>query len=623
MCGIVGIIGQEVQVADTHKIKSMADAVLHRGPDDEAYYRSPNGKIVFGHRRLSIVGLDDRPTVMSIAKKNNPLHRIAIVFNGEIYNYKQLKQTFSERGYRSVSPSDFEVIVFAWEEWGEKCVDHLEGEFAFVLYDEETDDIFMARDRTGVKPLFYGTRDDRFYFASEPKGILAAWPKEARKINNGAVGEFILGAHAFAAGTPRLGSSFFEGIYALPPGHCARIENGAIKLRQYWDLPFADTDEALAPTADEIRDVMTKAVLDRVPDETDVCIGLSGGLDSSIVASVVAASGREQRVSAASVNYSDEMNADFEHAKYLAHEKGIELFATEITKESLLADIDRCIVAMDGPLDTIRRMAMLANYRTMHEQGYKVALIGEGSDEFNLGYYHTFPGLKIDVGALATPEAFQDTLRARAEFVKHYFSPETLLTFDFEGIIQHTVDNDYLPCKSSNPLIRMQYFYAKRFLTFLEDSNDRVAMANSVEARLPFVDRAVIETCVRVPVRENVTDTLEKMALRHAFAGIVPEKNLNREKAPFPASRNKKMYKLLLGLFREEMVNASAGVWSMLNKQSLEKLADRFDAAITRGDDTLGKWLRMRGDVDVRTSQVMAFLTLLRWYRLYFIEYVG
>lgn len=622
MCGIVGTISARLKSSNHDEIKMMADAVIHRGPDAEAYYESPNGKIAFGHRRLSIVGLDEKPTVMSITKKMNPNHRIAIVFNGEIYNYKELKTQFVDLGYSSISPSDFEVIVFAWEEWGENCVDHLGGEFAFVIYDEETDEVFMARDRTGVKPLFYGCLDGKFYFASEPKGILAAWPKSVRRVNHEAIAEFILGAHTFAAGTPRLGSSFFEGIETLKPGYCAKVVDGVVIDRQYWDLPFADFDVIDAPSTKEIHDAVTKSILDRIPEETGVAIGLSGGLDSSIVACVVANSGTRQKFGAASVKYNDESNADFEHATSLAEKMKMKLSATIISKESLLADIDKCVIAMDAPFDTVRRMAMLANYRTIHNNGFKVALIGEGSDEFNLGYYHSFPGLKKDIASLETAEAFRRTLRGRTDIVGRYFASDAQDTIDFDGIIDHTMNEDYLACKSQNPLIRMQYFYAKRFLTFLEDSNDRMAMANSIEARLPFVDRNVIEMCVRIPVGENVTEDLEKMALRKAFEGIVPEENRIRSKAPFPASKNMEMYSMLLDVFRKEIDRAPMDFWDLLNRKEVVNLADRFQAAVDEKRIGLDSWLPMTGAIDVRVSQVMAFLTLIRWYTLYFVEYV-
>ncbi|MBI2448568.1 asparagine synthase (glutamine-hydrolyzing) [Candidatus Microgenomates bacterium] len=620
MCGITGIVNHKEKVLNPIAITDMSDELKHRGPDSRGTYISPEGRVVFGHRRLSLVGLDKKATIMSIPKKADGHFEVAIVFNGEIYNFRELKKYFQKRGYISVSPSDFEVIVFAWQEWGVKCVDHLTGEFAFVLYDEESKEIFMARDRTGVKPLFYGwTKNKEFVFGSEPKAILR-YPDIDKTIDYASVAEFLLMGHTFAAGNQSERASYYRNIHQLPPAHRALVDEKGVHLTRYYDLPIGRENKG--DNKKTIKKLLTQSVEDRLPDEVPTSIGLSGGLDSSIIAALAKRSKKAKKLLASCVSYMGDPNEDYKHAKILAKKDKIKLVGPVISSKEMMATIDECIWSLDGPVDSIRRMGMHANYKKIHDEGYRATLIGEGADEFNLGYYHKFPGLKLDKEYCKSAKSLKKMFRLRAEYVERFFTKEFLRKISFDQIIDAIIKENYERCPSSDPIKRMQYFYAKRFLQYLEDGNDRASMSHSVEARLPFVDPDLIKASLAVPQEQNIVNGNEKNILREAFKDILPKEIYKRVKMPFPANESMEFHKMLSLEFAKEIKNADRGVWSVLSKKFVSQMSLNFQKRIVELEKQYGKnkgggfltaWLPIGQSVTIRTNQVFSVLTLIRW----------
>lgn len=623
MCGIVGIIRADGKVEDPMAILSMRESLKHRGPDSKATYISPDGKVVFGHRRLSLVGLDRKATIMSIPKKNNFKHEVAIIFNGEIYNFKELKQYFTKKGYVSVSPSDFEVIIFAWQEWGKKCVDHLIGEFVFIVYDEETKEVFIARDRTGVKPLFYATsKSGELIFGSEPKAVLAH-PGISKEIDHSSIAEFLLMGHTFAAGSHNERSSYFKDVKQFPPAHYATFNTKGLNFTRYYELPFtAKPEKNKQKNIERIKTALTNSVADRIPKEVPVSIGLSGGLDSSIIAAVTRRNHYSYGMLASCVRYTGDSNEDYKHAKLLAKIDGFKLVGPVLSPSDMIGLIDDCIRSADGPVDSIRRMAMLSNYKELASHGYRATLIGEGADEMHLGYYHKFPGLKVDKEFCKTAASVRQLFSGRVDYVKSFFTSSFLKTVDFKSIIKEIVKENYERCKVNDPVVRMQHFYAKRFLQYLEDSNDRASMSNSVEARLPFLDPELIKASLAVPQEQNVTVDSEKEVLRAAFKDILPREIYRRNKAAFPANEDMELHKKIAKTFEKEIRSANPKTWKILDKKFLLQLNKKFNKRISelerefgknKGGHILTSWLAISGPVDLRTNQIFSALTLIRW----------
>jgi asparagine synthase (glutamine-hydrolysing) len=278
-------------------------------------------------------------------------------------------------------------------------------------------------------------------------------------------------------------------------------------------------------------ETFTKSVKDRITDELPMAVALSGGLDSSIVASLAVKLKGAKGITGFCLQYSGDENEDYKHAKIVAEYLGIKLLGAAVTPQMMIEYINRCIVANDGPVDSIRRIGMLANYESMREAGFKVALIGEGSDEFNLGYYHKFPGLKLDKEICESAESLKRAFLERVHYVKEFFTNQFLTQISFDEIVDSIIATNYSKCESNDPIDRMQYFYAKRFLQYLEDGNDRAAMASSIEARVPFVDPYFIKTALSIPIENNITEENEKMALRKAFEDILPKEVAKKKKA--------------------------------------------------------------------------------------------
>ena len=622
MCGISGIISPLHELNQPLNILKMGVALQHRGPDYLGHYIAPAGNIIFSHRRLSLVGLDGRSTVITIPKRNDPQYQIALVFNGEIYNFKELKNYFATRGYISVSASDFEVIIFAYQEWGEACVEHLEGEFAFVLYDEESAKTFMARDRTGVRPLYYAFINNEFVFASEPKALLKH-ANELNRLDLETTAEFLLMSFAFAAGSSAETNSFYTNIKQFPPAHSAYLTEGRLSLRRYWSLPFVDDSKLTEARAESLYESLSSSIHKRIPEELPVAIALSGGLDSSIVAAVLASHKTKDQIEAFCVKYEGDSNPDFDYAKIMASHLGIKLSATEISPQVFIEGINRCIVANDGPVDSIRRIGMLANYDTMRSSGYKVALIGEGSDEFTLGYYHSFPGLKLDQAICSSAEALSSAFAGRANYIRDFFSPEIRAELKLEQTIDTVVKTNYLDCSSQEPLKRMQHFYARRFLSYLQDANDRAAMACSVEARVPFVDHNFIKQALQVPSTQQVSSSDEKVLLRAAFAQMLPPEIANRTKSAFPANKNMIAHQLIAQEFKRTIQRSQDRVWKVFDKKRFTGAAQEYEQTVNNlvqqnaGAASLVAWLALSQPVSIRTNQIFSLLTLLRWIDLY------
>jgi len=623
MCGITGIVNFKSQVRHPMAILPMREALKHRGPDAKSTYISPNGQVIFGHRRLSLVGLDKKSTIMSIPKKEIFKHEVAIVFNGEIYNFKELKEYFSKKGYVSVTPSDFEVIIFAWQEWGRKCVEHLIGEFVFVIYDEQTGELFVARDRTGVKPLYHAfTPQGEFIFGSEPKALLQ-YPDLPRKIDHSSIAEFLLMTHTFAAGSQNERSSYYENIKQFPPANCALVDDKGVHPTCYYRLPFSDkTEKDLNKNIKNVKKLLIKSVEQRIPEEVPVSVGLSGGLDSSIIAALVKRSSAAKKPLSVCVRYTGDANADYQHAKILAKKNKVKLGSPIVSPEQMMEYIDTCIWAKDGPVDSIRRMGMYANFKFIKENGYRATLIGEGADEMNLGYYHTFPGLKVDKEYCKSASSLARLFHARVDYVIQFFTEDFLRKISFKKIVGDIIKENYLSCSSKNPVTRMQYFYAKRFLQYLEDGNDAASMTNSVEVRLPFLDPDLISACVSVPMEQNIVNNIEKNVLREAFKDILPKEIYARKKSPFPANEDMRLHKLISKEIEKEIKNAKKEVWQILSKDFITKLSKLFKEKIkeleeihgeNNGGQFLTAWLPINGSVELRTNQIFSVLALFKW----------
>jgi asparagine synthase (glutamine-hydrolysing) len=640
MCGISVIAnlqsGPSGPLAQASKrIQAMNAALHHRGPDGAGSFSSPDGRVVLGSTRLAIVDVQGGTMPIRVTHGG---HTYAIVFNGEIFNHCELRDALPPGKYSFGTSSDTEVLLCAYLEWGSACVMRFNGQFAFAIYDErDGGSVFFARDHVGIKPLFYALLGDgTLLLSSEPKGILSV-PEFERAIDKQSVAAYFLTSLTLTNGIEPLDRSWFEGMQSLEPGtHAVYDATGAVKTNRYTELPFGQRAENAAAEpaalARALRVSLERAIVDQLPTEVLCGAALSGGLDSSIVTSIAAAHQftSEQPLTACAIRFDSaqmDTNEDYRHAALLAERPDVELLAPVLQSEEMMEHLDNLTRAMDRPHDTVRQLGLYLTFRSLRRAGCKVVLVGEGADEFNLGYYRNSPGFAKDLAHIRTPEHFRQVLHDRAAAAVRYFAPGFLAASDFEAAIEHDVETYYLSCPSSDPLERMQYYYAKKFLKYRLDANDRCAMAHSVEARVPFCEAEVVRASLAVPPCANgvlADGGTEKAVLRAAFEDVLPPQIARRAKYALPESRDVRLYRMVLTQLDAAIAAAEPGVWQVLDREHLLQLRTQGEVevgAVEREEvvrHTLTDEQALTEPVGFRIKHLFLQLTFLRWHALYF-----
>ena len=556
MCGICGKFStHEVSLPE---IKRMAEVIRHRGPDDEGFYIKP--PIGLGHRRLSIIDLDGGKQPIS-----NEDDTIWIVYNGEIYNFPVLKKELEEKGHRFKTHTDTEVIVHLYEEYGERCVEKLSGMFAFALWDEKRQQLFMARDRIGQKPLFYLHRDNEFLFGSEVKSILAA-NNVRRNINYEAVHHYLSLRFIPAPHT------MIEGIKKLPAGHYLVFRNNRVDVQRYWDVDFRrkmrlSEDDLIEGVGGKLFEAVESHLISDVP----VGAFLSGGMDTS---TVVALMGQimNQSFQTFAIGVKEQDFNELPYARMVA-EKYHTQHVEEVVHANLIKLLPMMIWHLDEPSDPIAAcMFQAAQLAARH---VKVVLGGDGGDELFAGfdryrgvglidYYNLIPsfirtkllrplflGLSDSFTYKSLPqklrwmdqlseyEAGERYAEATAFFRFNHLQKQALFSDDLWNRLKDVNSNQviveqYNRAKADDPIDRMLY---ADFMTRLTEHTlmltDRMNMAHSLEARSPFLDHPLVEFMAQVPSNLKIKGKRLKYILRRFAEKHLPEEILKREKQGF------------------------------------------------------------------------------------------
>jgi asparagine synthase (glutamine-hydrolysing) len=564
MCGIAGYLGLSIREEDREPLlRKMCSAIIHRGPDDDGYYT--DSVVGLGMRRLSIIDLSTghQPIHSADGKKH-------IVFNGEIYNYRELRQKLINNGYPFSTDSDTEVIVAEYQQNGYKCLQQLNGMFAFALWDEITSELFLARDRMGVKPLYYYWDGFRFLFASEIKALLAS-DLVSREINFQAVWDFLTFRYIPQPQT------IWKNIFKLPPGHFLTLRAGADPvIQQYWEIPYTDdtghrSEEQLL---DEFSTLFLDAVRLRLIADVPVGILLSGGLDSSAVAAAVAEI-HNARLSSFSVAFADSVEInEFPYARMVAERTGTDHHEIVINEKDFCDFLPDFVRFTDEPLADLASIPLYYVSRLARES-VTVVLSGEGSDEILGGYdfdyyvslwdrrrsYQKLPnwlkksslfmggyqkilgrsfdqGYIVDEGSLDlrrqdTPPSMTNHLDSAQK--KRLFRGESNFSDSLQPMLV-----DLKRLQTSDPLNQYLYMFSQSWLVDdLLMKADRMSMANSLELRTPFLDYRLVEWAAKAPpsvkVRKNGDGTyVTKSILRQFAAQRLPVEILTRPKLGFP-----------------------------------------------------------------------------------------
>jgi len=565
MCGVVGILNlhnNETIGADV--IKHMLSAIRHRGPDEVGIYN--DDYIGLGHARLSIIDLSSGQQPMS-----NEDGTLWISFNGEIFNYIELREDLLKKGHRFKTRSDTEVIIHLYEDYGQESLHYLNGQFAFAIWDKGKRELFLARDRIGIRPLFYTCTQDRFYFSSEIKGIFAL-NEISREIDPVAIDQIF----TFWCTIPPRTS--FKGIHELPPAHFLHIKGGAITIKEYWDVDFSGepTHLSFEDAVDSLKDILIDAT--RLQLRADVPVGayLSGGLDSSAITALIRKF-TSTPLQVFSVSFEDKDYDESVHQREMAEALGIEHHELICSYSDICDNFPEVIWHTEKPILRTAPVPLFLLSGLVQKHGFKVVLTGEGADEVLTGY-DIFKETKIREFCARFPDShwrplllrrlypylpsFQRQPRAYREaffnkdisdlcnpFFSHLPRWQTtarnklFFSDDLIGYSAAILDTDSLSdilnpdFKTWSPLARAQYIELKYLLPgyILSSQGDRVSMAHSIEGRFPFLDHRVVEFCAKLPSTYKMKGLREKYILRESMKTLLPQGIVKRTKRPYLA----------------------------------------------------------------------------------------
>lgn len=573
MCGISGILEFDRDATvDSGVLRGMCEVMAHRGPDDDGFF--VRGKIGLGMRRLSIVDLATGHQPIS-----NEDGSLWIVFNGEIYNHRTLREQLITRGHQYRTQSDTETIVHLYEEYGKDCVQHLRGMFAFAIWDAKRKSLFIARDRLGIKPLYYHLTPDKFLFGSEIK-VLLAHPGVRAEFSRNILPEYL--AFGYLSGE----ETFYAGVRKLMPGHWAEVnEQGNLRLEQYWGLPshgdggvreevHEDREHDERYYVESYRELLEGAVSSHLMSDVPLGVFLSGGLDSSAVAALMTKI-RRAPIQTFSVGYAEQTYSELPYARAVARHLGSEHHEVLVTCKNFFSALPKLIWHEDEPIAWPSSVALFF-VAQLARADVKVVLTGEGSDETLAGYSRyafTLKNLAFDrVYRNVVPSAVRRHLRefiASSSWVSansrrklsHSFlgldgESWTSLYFDnflsaFNQADQGALLTDefrdsiragsaycnvlrYWEQSSGDLLQRLLYTDIKTYLVELLMKQDNTSMAASIESRVPFLDHVLVEWAARVPARIQIRGTAGKQILKKGMEGLLPREIIYRTKLGFP-----------------------------------------------------------------------------------------
>ena len=593
MCGIAGILGRNGRPVTADELSSMCAVLAHRGPDDEGAYLGPG--VGISMRRLSIIDLTTGHQPVS-----NEDGSVWVVLNGEIYNYRELRHALECRGHRFTTTSDTEVIVHLYEEHGARCVEKLRGMFAFAVWDEGRRELMLARDRLGIKPLYYGVVGGRFVFASEVKAILALREAET-SLDWEALGHLF----AFLA-TPR-DRSLVEGIRKLEPAHVLIASpDRAPRIRRYWDVAF-DPDFSLTEqsAAERLRALLEESV--RMHMVSDVPLGafLSGGVDSSAIVGLMSRLTTEP-VKTFSIGFDDADYDELEHARLVARTFGTD-HKELVLEPDAFGVLDDLTWYLDEPLGD---PSVIPTYMVsqLASESVTVVLSGDGGDELFGGYdKYVVEGRERRYGWLPAPirwalragaAAMPDGMRGR-NFLRHvslgghdrYLDATTLFrrtqqarlftpeAFDLVSRHDPWAENRrWLGDPRLHWLSALQYSDLHTYLPLdILTKVDRMSMAHSIESRVPLLDHVVVEFAATIPPDLQIHRGVTKHVFKRALSGLVPDAILNRPKHGFAVPLARWFRGRLGGLLRELLLSPTSRRRGILDPAYIEQLIARHD----------------------------------------------
>lgn len=611
MCGFVGFTNA---IDNSNKVLGeMMDKIRHRGPDSEGRYIDEC--IAMGFRRLSIIDITDSGNQPIFNETKSKV----LFFNGEIYNYREIRKELEEKGHKFTTNTDSETLIHGYEEFGEKLLDRLRGMFAFVIWDKETKELFGARDFFGIKPFYYATMNGTFMFGSEIKSFLVH-PAFVKELNTTALENYLTFQYS------PTNETFFKNVYKLPPAHCFRYKDGKLDIKRYWDVHFnADEKPDMDMWVDRISDTFKNSVEAHKIADVEVGSFLSSGVDSSYAASVANVD-KTFTVGFGEDEKYNEIGWAKEFSKYI----GKENISKVISPEEYWDNIKKIQYHMDEPLADPSCIALYFVCNTA-AQYVKVVLSGEGADEIFGGYniykeplgshaYKSLPKfIRKGIGAVAEklpPKRGVNFLVRNGKELEERFIGNAYMfsPSDRKKLLKITTDAPdptaitapfYAKVKDKDDITKMQYLDLHLWMAGdILLKADKMSMANSLELRVPFLDKEVMALAEQIPWQYRVSTENTKLAMRKAALRAAPPKTANKKKLGFPVPirvwlREEKYYNIVKNAF------TSPAAEKFFNTDMLIKLLD--DHRAEKFDNSRKIW---------------TVFIFLQWYDVYFGENV-
>ncbi len=588
MCGIVAFYDPKINEKQAVIGKMMA-TIKHRGPSSDGYYT--NDEVALGFRRLSIIDLRGGSQPIYNEDKTR-----AIIFNGEIYNFKPLREELIKAGHDFTTKADTEVLLHGYEEWGmDGLLKRVRGMFAFLIWDDNNKTLYGARDFFGIKPMYYSNQNGHLLVGSELKSFLE-FPKFKRELNVEAVKPYLMNQYN------DLEETFFKGVYRFPAGHWFEYKDGEMKTHQYWDAEYKENSLSFEETLQKINEDLKETV--DLYRNADVKVGafLSEGIDSSYLTSLL------NPDDVFSVSFDDSTYDEASKAKALADINHWKFFSDKVDADEAMRDFPEMQYHMDEP-DANPSIIPLWYLCKLARKHVTVALSGEGADELFAGYVNYGMHTHNDIIKVFTSELKKLPEKKRVKLAHKIFTSK-----DANSILQPTYRNkltvngiyqkDFKKVKGVDNVKQMQYIDLHHFmLNDIEQKADKISMAHSLEVRVPYLDKKIAELANSIPTKYLVNRHDTKYALRKASEKVLPDEWAKRPKLGFPTPikqwlKEPRFYKQVHALFEEEFVN------DIFDQKKIIKLLDD----------------NYEGDGSHR-RQIWAIYTFLVWYKLFFVDY--
>ena len=583
MCGITGFVNYKKDISSYKNVLSeMTNELYKRGPDEEGFYL--NEHIALGHKRLIVI--DPEGGKQPMIKKYS-FGEYAIVYNGQIYNAKELRETLKENGFEFSTYSDTEVLLNAYIYYGNDVVNHLNGIFSFAIWNSHTEELFLARDHFGVKPLFYTIFNDTLIFASELKSIFK-FPDIPKIVDKQGLSElFGIGP----AHTP--GFTIYKNIFEIKPAHFAIYNRSGLHTKRYWKLTSKSHTESFEETCNHLRSLLEDSIDRQLVSDVPLCTFLSGGLDSSILTKLIGNYRKENGfspISTYSVDYVDNdknfVKSDFQpnsdnYYINLMTENSYSTNQKVVLDTPALADaLEDAMIARDVPGMADVDSSLLLFCKQV-KQEHTVTLMGECADEIFGGYPWFFREDALNSGTFPWSIAISERQQILNPLIAEKIDFKKYIDYRYNESLNEVeiLDSDSIETAEKR---KISYLTINWFMQTLLERGDRMGMYSGLEIRVPFCDYRLAEYMWNVPWEIKALNGREKGLLRYVCKDILPEEIVNRKKSPYPKTHNPTYLAKVKSMLSEIMSNSNAPINSLLNRQYILKILETDGKAFSR-----------------------------------------